>query len=95
MNVLALIGAGVAGFAIPALLVALVAKFAVRRLYFPEATWSDLTPRKALQRRKERDTAALSALVYLYALSQRIGAGLFFAGLVLFLAGYLPWRFGS
>ena len=94
MSMLAVIGAGVAGLAIPALLLALVAKFVVRRLYFPESAWSDLTPRNALERRKEHESVALSMLAYLYAASQRLGAALFFGGLVLFLAGYLPWRFG-
>ena len=95
MSMLAVIGAGAAGFAILALLIALVAKFAIRRLYFPAVSWGDLTPRKALERRKERASAVLAVLAYLYALSQWAGATLFFGGLVLFLAGYLPWRFGS
>ena len=95
MSLLAVLGAGVAGFAIPLLLVALIAKYVVRKLYFPETTWPDLTPRKALARRKERESAGLLVLAYLYAVSQRVGAFLLFGGLVLFLAGYLPGRFGS
>jgi hypothetical protein len=95
MNLLALIGAALAACAIPVFLVGLLAKVAVLRLYFPDSSWSELTPRRAMQRRREGIGAALSSLAYLYALSQRLGAGLFFSGLVLFLAGYLPGRFGS
>jgi hypothetical protein len=95
MKALIVLGGVLAGLAIPSLLLAVLAKFAALRLYFPGVRWAELTPREALARSKQLSSALAAGVVYLYALAQWIGAGLFFAGLLLFLCGYVPSRFGS
>ena len=95
MNTLALLGGALAGFAIPWLILGLAAKYIVLRLYVPHSTWSELTPRMAVQGCRQRRHAASCALTYVYALSQWIAAALFFSGGVLFLIGYVPTRFAS
>lgn len=73
---------------------ALLAKYVALRWCFPGVAWAELTPREALTRSKKLKGVLTVGVASVYVLAHRIGAGLFFAGVILFLVGYLPLRFG-